>query len=198
MIDWKHQTDAYGTHQPVLFEAIKRTKGLSSGPIVELGCGFNSTNLIHEIAEERTVFSVEHDRSWMSKFEHLGTENRRFLLINSWYEILTIFASETDLSVVFIDQGDWDSRAQCVEFFKNRAAIVVIHDSDYLERMGMLQYKDHYKFVKTFMPLEPYPYMTGPPTTIMSNIIDVITWDINYENYKNESSTVLIGPVENI
>jgi hypothetical protein len=179
---WKHREDAYATHQPVLYEAIRRTEGLP-GAIVELGCGFNSTNLIHEIAGKRTVFSIEHDRGWMSKFEHLGTPNRRFILINSWYEIFTHFASETDLSVVFIDHGDWDSRAHCVEFFKNRSDLVVIHDSDYLERTGLLKYKDHYKYVKTFMPLEPYPYMTGPPTTLMSNNADITGWEIDYANY---------------
>lgn len=181
--NWTHRTDAYATHQPVLFEAIKRTEHLD-GPIVELGCGYNSTKLIHDSAGERTVFSLEHDLSWLIKFDHLGTPKRRFIHINSWYDILTQFASETDLSVVFVDQGDWDSRAQCVEFFKRRSAVVVVHDSDYLERTGLLKYNEHYEYFKTFMPLEPYPYMTGPPTTILSNYIDVSSWNIDYEDYK--------------
>jgi hypothetical protein len=178
--EWKHRVDAYATHQPVLYEAVKRT----DGPIVELGCGFNSTQLIHEIAGERTVWSVEHDREWMARFEHLATPKRRFILINNYYEILTHFMYDADFGMVFIDQGDWDSRAQCIPFFKNRSKVVVVHDSDHMENHGFLKYADHYKYVKTFLPLQPYPYVTGPPTALLSNEIDITTWNINYDEYK--------------
>lgn len=181
--EWKHLTDPYATHQPVLYEAIRRTEGLP-GAVVELGCGFNSTKLIHETAGKRTVYSLDHDREWLSRFEHMGEHNRRFHLINSWYEIITYFASETDLSVVFIDQGDWDSRAQCVEFFKNRAELVVIHDSDGMKGQPFVKYEDHYKFIKTFVPPDPKPYITGPPTTLLSNNTDITVWEINYADYK--------------
>lgn len=178
--NWTHRTDAYGTHQPVLFEAIKRSK--SPNPILELGCGFNSTLLIHASAEDKEVITVETNRDWLSKFEHLTTEKRRFILVKDFHEILMRF--NDNYSVVFIDQGEWESRAFCVEKFKNSSEFVVLHDADYLEREIHMNFSDHYKYVKTFMPLQPYPYMTGPPTTIMSNYVDVTEWNINYEDYK--------------
>lgn len=180
---WSYRNDPYGTHQPILHRALCETKN-SEGPIAELGCGFNSTELIHRMAGSRTVYSLDHTKEWLSKFEHMATQDRRFHLINSWYDIIRYFSSETDLSVVFIDQGDWTSRAQCIEFFKNRSEIVLIHDSDYLLSNKLInRYEDHYKHVKTFMPPEPYPYMTGPPTTVMSNNIDVSKWEIDYNEY---------------
>jgi hypothetical protein len=180
---WNHRTDPYATHQPVLYEAICRTKELT-GPIVELGCGLHSTLLIHSIAGNRTVFSVEHDMGWLNKFEYLGTTNRRFIKINSWYEIISHFASDTDISVLFIDQGDWDSRAQCIKFFKNRAELIVVHDADGMQGKPWIKYEDYYKYVKIFVPPDPKPYITGPPTALLSNNTDITTWEINYEDYK--------------
>jgi len=178
--NWTHRTDAYGTHQPVLFEAIKRK--LSPLPILELGCGFNSTLLIHSAAGDTTVITVESDNEWLKKFSHLETETRQFNIVGSLDDIIHRFKGQ--YSVVFIDQGKWESRASCVVHFNLSAEIVVLHDSDYLERELHMNFSDHYKYVKTFMPLEPFPYMTGPPTTIMSNYVDVTKWEINYEDYK--------------
>jgi len=177
---WVHRTEPYGTHQPVLYEAIQRTK---YGPIVELGCGYNSTDLIHSVAGERTVYTLDHDLQWLSLFTHRISDKRKLIHINSWSDIMSLFSGETDLSVVFVDQGSWESRADCLKFFKDRAKILVLHDSDYLEREGLIRFEDFFKFQKTFMPLEPYPYHTGPPTTVLSNVIDVTDWIINYEDY---------------
>ena len=179
--EWKFREDAYGTHQPVLYEAIKRSTW--SAPILELGCGFNSTHLIHTIAGDKIVLTVDHDEQWISKFKHLDME-RRLVYQLTYEEMLRLAKMKTQYSVVFVDQGDWQSRADSLKVFANIAELVVLHDSDYLEREGLIQFKDFYKFQKTFMPLQPYPYMTGPPTTIMSNFVDVTQWVINYEDYK--------------
>lgn len=184
MSTWAHTYNPYATHQPVLYEALIRTTGLP-GSVIELGCGETSTQLINKVAGKRTVYHLDHDKEWLKQFQHLENEQRIFLLLSNWQHIFTHFADENDLSVVFIDQGNWESRAQCVEFFKDKGELIIVHDSDYLLANGLIKkYEDHYKYVKTFMPLKPYPYFTGPPTTIMSNNTDVRVWEINYEDYQ--------------
>ncbi len=179
--EWRHQFDAWGTHQPVLYEAIKRT----SGPIVELGSGYNSTALIHAVAgPDRKVTTFEHDVDWMMRFmQYKVLPNHDVCWLHSWSSILHISGP---LSVVFVDQGLWESRAESIKHFANIAEVVVLHDSDYLERELKINFRDYYKWVRTHMPLEPYPYMTGPPTTIMSNSINVEEWEINYKDYWHE------------
>lgn len=177
--EWKHREDPYGTHQPVLYEAIKRSTW--DDPILELGCGFNSTDLIHAIAGNKIVLTHDHNESWINRFkERLESETHKFH-VRSLEDMPFL---KRKYSVIFVDQGDWESRAKTLKFMAHGAELIVLHDSDYLEREGLIQFKDHFKYFKTFMPLQPYPYMTGPPTTIMSNFVDVTTWEINYEDYK--------------
>jgi hypothetical protein len=175
--EFSHRTEPYGTHQPVLWEAISRTNG-SNGRILELGSGHNSSPLIRAIArEDRDILTVDHDAAWLDQFRTLRGQ---FQLISDWKEILDIVGY---YSVIFVDQGDWQSRADALVHFSLLADILVLHDSDYLERNGMIKYDERFQYVKTFMPLEPYPYMTGPPTTIMSNYTNVAEWDIDYKRY---------------
>lgn len=177
--EWRHRNDAYGTHQPVLYEAIKRS--LWPDPILELGCGFNSTDLIHAIAGDKEVFTYDHDAEWLERFKgRLENDKHKFHVVP--YQDMPY--RKRKYSVIFVDQGNWESRADTLAFKGNEAELLVLHDSDYLEREGLMRFQDHFKYYKTFMPLEPYPYMTGPPTTILSNFVDVTNWEINYEDYK--------------
>lgn len=172
---WTHKHDAYGTHQPVLAYAISQT----IGPILELGCGFNSTHLIHTLAGDREVISLEHNADWISKFVDLNKEKRIVRKVNNWDD----FMVNGHFGLVFVDHGDWISRLEALSFYKLSADVIVLHDSDYLQRELNVKFKDYYLYSKTWMPLQPYPYMTGPPTTAMSNYINVSEWQINYEDF---------------
>lgn len=179
--EWKFRHDGWATHQPVLYEAIKRSRSLE--PILELGSGFNSTLLINAVAGDKLAVTADHDEQWLSKFRHLESSRRQFHQLN-WEEMLRMATMGQNYSVVFIDQGDWQNRYDCIKAFADISEVVILHDSDYLERELNASFGNHYKYFKTFMPLEPYPYMTGPPTTVMSNYVNVKEWNINYEDYK--------------
>ena len=182
--NWQHR-EPYGTHQPVLYEAIKRSEGakhpFASMPILELGCGFYSTHLTYTIAGDRQVISVDSDQGWIDDCKRLygGKENHQFKLAS--FEEMQMNGC---YSVVFVDQGDWVSRMHSLKHYAAAALFVVLHDSDYLIRELGVDFGKLYYYHKTFMPLQPYPYHTGPPTTIMSNFVDVTGWEINYEDYK--------------
>lgn len=177
--DFQHHS-GYGTHQPVLYEAIKRAI-LDMFPILELGCGKFSTELIHKTAGQRKVISVDSDAGWLDscRKEYEGPMHE-FKLCS--FEEMSTFKGL--YSVVFVDQGLWSSRLDSIKAYRYTSEFVVLHDSDYLIRELGVNFSDYYKYHKTFMPLQPYPYVTGPPTTILSNYTDVTQWEINYEDYK--------------
>lgn len=181
--EWTHRTDAYATHQPVLYEAIKLAEKYNpDANILELGVGNGSTRLIHSVANpETSVVSIETDLDWARQFGKLIKRNRYLILVQDWDELYEDWMDHYGL--VFVDMGSWDARLKAVKNFID-SKIVVVHDSDYLEREYPFKFSDHYKYYKTFMPLPPYPYMTGPPTTILSNFIDVTKLEVNYEEYQ--------------
>lgn len=182
--EWTHRTDAYATHQPVLYEAIKLSEDWYPNlNILELGVGNGSTKLIHSVASpETSVVSIETDLDWAKKFAKHIKKNRYLIMVGDWDELYEDWMDTYGL--VFIDMGSWEARLKAVKNFID-SKIVIVHDSDYLEReFAPFKFADHYKYYKTFMPLQPYPYMTGPPTTIMSNHLDVTLLDVNYEDYK--------------
>ena len=176
--EFTHRTDAWGTHQPVLCEAVLRT----NGPILELGSGYNSTRLIHHFTKGsgRQILTVDHDATWLSKFLDLESPTHQFKILSSWDEITEF---KGPYSVVFVDEGLWESRVTSLKHFADKAMYVVLHDSDYIQNQLQFNFADHYKYFKTFIPIEPHPYVTGPPTTILSNVIDVGEWEIDYAEY---------------
>ena len=179
--NWDFQNSCgYGTHQPVLYEAIKRST-LDKFPILELGCGQFSTDLIHRLAKDRQIISVDSDAGWLDSCRKIHEGPTHEFKLCSFEEMSTFTGI---FSVIFVDQGLWESRLESIKAYKNNAEFVVLHDSDYLVRELGVNFSDYYKYHKTFMPLQPYPYVTGPPTTILSNFSNVTRWEINYEDYK--------------
>lgn len=184
--NWKHKhPSGYATHQPVLYQAIKQTEDIkhafASMPILELGCGHFSTEMLHILAYgKRKVISVDSSQEWIDDCrKYGGGDNHEFKLCN--FDEMQMNGC---YSVVFVDQGSWHSRAESLKHYAASALLVVLHDSDYLIRELGVDFGKLYHYHKTFMPLQPYPYVTGPPTTILSNFIDVRSWEINYEDYQ--------------
>ena len=183
--DWKHSNSSgYGTHQPVLYQAIQQTEcskhPMASMPILELGCGLFSTELIQKFAGTRKIVSVDSDEAWLDQYKAAyQNDNHEFKLLN-----FNEMQMSGCYSVVFVDQGCWQSRADSLRHYSASAFFVVLHDSDYLPRELGVDFSKLYYYHKTFMPLQPYPYVTGPPTTILSNFVDVTSWEINYEDYQ--------------
>lgn len=183
-IIYQHKTNPYATHQPVLYECIKRS--VAPGHIVELGCGDGSTHLINEVCKElgKNAISIETDEKWFMKFTNFIEDHHRFFLLKHWSEIISKL-NELEIAVLFVDQGNWESRLDTIIRF-NDIPLVILHDSDYFPReFPGFSFDKHYKYVRTYMPLRPHPYHTGPPTTLLSNSIDITKedWNINYENY---------------
>ncbi len=151
----------YGTHMTPLITAVAATKGA----VLELGCGDYSTPLLHAVcaATKRLLVSVESDVQWLSLFLYLERPWHQIIHLqngNDWYSI----GQDKNWSVVFVDQIDVAARAQNVRAFKDKAEIVVVHDSENGGWFGNAF--DSYKYRYDYTVYMPH-------TTLLSNTINV-------------------------
>lgn len=146
----------WATHQPVLCELVKKTKG----PVIEFGCGDSSTRLLHEICrkEKRPLISVDDSAAWIKRcsemflgdgYERDNSGWHKFFFvpgapqnpdpddpaINGDYWTYFIENNEliqnTDFEVCFIDQWPWRGRVETIKIFKDKARYIVLHDCDF-------------------------------------------------------------------
>ena len=189
---------AYSTHQPVLWEMAVRC----DGPILEFGCGAGSTPLLELVSRRRgiPVVTFDNDRSWLERFaSSMASPLHRFEYVSDWPKAFERVPNVERYGLVFVDQSPWEARAATVLEFRLRADYVVVHDCDYLPRVGLLgrsirkldgphdvgerAYDDVFSSWREYFPAEPWPHATtGPPTLLASNFHDCDI-DVDYRRY---------------
>ena len=73
--------DCYSTHRPVLVKIL----AITDGPVLELGCGWGSTPLLHKLCKEqnRMLITVEDNMDWMARFkEQFESDSHIFLNVS--------------------------------------------------------------------------------------------------------------------
>lgn len=150
-IQFVHRTNDWATHQPVLYEMAMRTEGA----IIEFGCGYNSTEMLHEIckASGRTLISIEDDREWINKFMEmykgdgyeednsgwhkfyyvpgkLNVENDTVAL--HWIQFLDHFSllETMKFDLAFVDQSPGRARTETIHRIKDKIKFIILHDCD--------------------------------------------------------------------
>jgi hypothetical protein len=148
--------DLSGSHLPVLARLILST----SGAVMELGAGFNSTPFLYWMckADGRLFRSYENDKAWCEKLTNFT------LFIDDWdkLDLENIF-----WSVVLIDHRPAIRRHKDAIRFKTQALFVVLHDSEpeidrfYAYRRVYPHFQYRYDFKRLI-----------PNTTVLSNYVD--------------------------
>jgi hypothetical protein len=165
----------YGTHQPVLRGVLN----IITKPVLELGCGYFSTELIHTIAEERNlkVVSIESNDEWFDIFKNYESKDHSF-------EHFDTEANNHEWGLVFIDCDDWIARKNALLKYMNIADYVIVHDCDYFPNnnlfgtviqplnkrkriMGVRTYDDVFKYWSEYF-IEGWNTQS-PPTLLGSN-----------------------------
>ena len=144
----------YSTHIEALAWAACRT----TGPILEWGCGYYSTPLLHGIAEAqgRTLYTMETHEGWLelflpwkNEFHHLNRLTR------------------PPVGLVFVDD---EADARPIHIGESgMAQMVVVHDTEPQSRVnypGMEEAMAEYKYRKDFKKFEQW-------ATVLSNTIDL-------------------------
>ena len=137
--------DGYGTHLPVLFACIAST----DGPVIELGCGWYSTPLIHAATPNRQVLTLDKDKGWLDKFQYLASERHQIELVKDWSRPTLVPKLGAVLwSVCLVDCESHGERRDALAFVRPRCRYVILHDSEVPEFapvMGQFRYRLDFK-----------------------------------------------------
>lgn len=151
--------DRYATHLPTLSLAV----GLTTGPVLEIGCGMYSTLMLHGVCANRRLVSLEADAKWFKRFAPLATPNHELLCADS-YDAFDSLIRGTDWAVVLIDHAP--ALRRVVDAAKvTHAKVVVFHDTNW---------ESSYRFSKV-LPLFKRRYTDKrlfPWTTVATNSED--------------------------
>lgn len=163
--------DIVGSHQRLLIAAAVRTRG----PILELGVGWYSTPILHELAKAqgRKLVTIDNNNDWLKQFKNFECSIHRLILVGWWGEAdyaCSSYDREADCwGTVFIDQGQPIEREYAIRRLlaeKEQPELFVMHDTEegfaygYDRTLPMFRYKWTDKSQKAH-------------TTIASNVRDV-------------------------
>jgi len=146
--------DPYATHLPLLLACV----AVTSGPVIELGCGDYSTPALHLVCRNRMLVSADSDGNWCQRFTDLASENHRIFFVGDW-ACFNLIDQKWD--VAFVDHAPVERRKHDIERLIGQARFVVVHDTEArcYEYEGVLSRFKHRFDYKRFTPW----------TTVVSN-----------------------------
>jgi hypothetical protein len=152
----KQNIDLSGSHIPVLSKLLQNT----TGSVLELGAGFNSTPLLYWTckAQQRFFLSYENHKDWVEKLPGMTK------YIEDWDQA---DIDSNDWDIAFIDCRPAVVRHQLARHLKDKAQFVVLHDSEpeidrfYVYHRIYPDFKYRYNFTAV-----------KPNTMILSNFSD--------------------------
>jgi len=151
--------DQSGTFIPLLITAVANT----SGPILEIGCGENSTPLLHALCsvDERSLMTIVADKKSLELFCFVAMPWHQ-LLYGASFEQIDISIAR---SVVLIDYVPQAVRMATIIKLRPKTEIFVVHDSNEINQsFGTLLSSFKYRY-------DDKHYV--PNTTLVSDTIDV-------------------------
>lgn len=142
------------THMPILIRAVL----VSSGPVLELGAGINSTPLLHWLCAEnrRPLVTYESDSEYFGFARKFLSRTHKIIHIDDWNKIDTA----SHWSVVLVDQNT--NRDKTAILLKDSADYIILHDSEQEKLYGYDNVYPHFKYIYHWTFCKPY-------TTVVSN-----------------------------
>jgi len=152
----KVMSRGYATHIPVIASVIAHT----SGPVLELGCGFGSTPLLHQmcLSTRREIVSCDSSTKWIDALSKYRNNGHHLISVDDW-DKCEVFDKEW--GVVFVDHKPIRQRAPHVQRLMNKAQYIIVHDTD-SSLYGYEPVFDKFKYRYDYTELRPW-------TTVVSN-----------------------------
>jgi len=110
--------EGWNNHRPLLWWALKQTKGQTE-PVLEMGCGEGSTPYLQQYlkTDKRKLISYDYDKEWADKYNAIH--------IIDWDSI-----NHEKYSVILIDHSPGERRHIDIEKLKDKCDYMIIHDSE--------------------------------------------------------------------
>jgi predicted O-methyltransferase YrrM len=165
------EMDLVSTHLRLLVAAAVRTKG----DILELGCGWYSTPVLHEIAraQDRRLWTFDNQEYWLPPFKPFAKKwpGHKVIEVGSWDEMYSHFEVQQRFGLVFVDQGQPIEREYAVRRLLAMKAgdVFVMHDTEEHRAYGYGRSLPLFKWQFTDKSQKAW-------TTVASNTTDVTKW----------------------
>jgi len=157
-----HSPVDYGTHLPVVMRAMQ----LTTGPVLEMGMGYNSSYTMHWMcaARRRPITSFESKPKWFVFARWFETDWHKIVLTRDW-DAADI---EYDWDVALLDFDSNPLRVNAAKRLAHRVKYIVLHDTN-----GRYFNLTHFD---TLLPLFKWRWTYNqytPHTTVFSNLVDL-------------------------
>lgn len=153
--------DVYATHMPMVAVIALKT----IGPILEMGCGYYSTYILHEMCKltARELVTLDEKLDWINKFKFLENNFHQIHFVKDWSKFSLI--DNKKWGMVLIDHAPGERRIVDIDRLKNNADYLVIHDTEeagykYEPILKGFKYRFDYKLIR-------------PWTTVVSNFYEL-------------------------
>jgi len=165
------EMDLVATHQRFLVAAALRT----TGPMLELGVGWYSTPLLHEIArvQQRRLLTVDNNEHWLGQFRSLQCDFHSLELIGWWGDLekWSVCRCTERVGLVFVDNGQPAEREWLTRMLMNKVDVFVFHDTEEGPAYGYNRILPEFKYLVTDKCQQSW-------TTIASNRVNVESWNL--------------------
>jgi len=126
-VDAPVDVQALATHQCALIMAVLNT----TGPVLELGCGYGSTPILHALCEgqKRMLVSIESNNEWYERFSPMGSCFHLFVFAQHW-DGCDVTAGRNDWAVALVDFAPGWDRPKAIEKLAGRVEYIIVHDTE--------------------------------------------------------------------
>lgn len=156
----------WNNHLYLLWPALEATTGL----VVEFGCGDGSTPQLHQYCadKKRQLVSYDYHEEWLDRFMYFESIDHQFVHAQNWDALQIV----SFIDVLLIDHSPGERRWEDIKKYANKAAYIVIHDSEPAATGYMLDKIWHlFKYRKDYKT-------EGAWATVVSNFFDVSKFEI--------------------
>lgn len=148
-----------GSHWPTLEACIAHT----AGPVLELGCGRESTRQLHDLCAGRRLVSLDNNEQFVQEFADLQSEMHSIRFAD--YATSPLLDEPWDVALV--DEAPASSRTTSIRRLAQRARIIVAHDT---ETEQLYHWNEIWAEFRHYKHISPEGL---PRTTVMSNTDDL-------------------------
>jgi len=113
----------WGTHIPAMVLAVE----LYPGKVLELGIGYFSTSILHNLRPEY-LLSVESSPGWVARFVNLQDDKHKFRHVVDYDKLFDTIGLDWD--VVLVDHSPYNQRFIDLARLKGHSKIFVVHDTN--------------------------------------------------------------------
>lgn len=156
--------DSSATHQRFLLAALANT----TGPVLELGAGWYSTPVLHEVCkmQGRMLYTFDNNIEWIQPFLQMESPLHKIFHVEWWGDLPL---PESRYGLVFVDHAPACRREDEIRRVHPIADVIVAHDWEEKTAYG-------YKRVSRFFEYCRVDNTHPAETAILSNTVDINQW----------------------